>query len=130
MLELYFCIFGIFQVLAGLCELIFPFQSYVIWKKWIFTRYFFTHGIILIAAGFPFIIFKGFLSGIIFWIGIFMVLTGPFLLIYPEKVRNTFISAEKDFTKKDLKIMIYIDAIIRFSAGIIVFIAFIKTSAL
>lgn len=126
MLEVYFALFGIFQVLAGIIELIAPFKSYNLWKKWVFSGFFPVHGIILIAAGFPFIIYKSTLSGIIFWIGIFMALSGPFLLIYPEKVRDAFNTAEKEFKPRDLRTMVYVDAVIRISAGIIVFAAFIK----
>lgn len=125
MLELYFAAFGIFQVFAGLAELIAPFRSFNLWKKWVFSRLFPVHGIILVAAGFPFIMYRNTLSGIIFWIGIFMALSGPFLLIYPEKVRDAFHTAEKEFRPKDLRIMVYIDAVIRFSAGAVVFAAVI-----
>lgn len=127
MLNLYLLLFGAFQVIAGLCEFIIPYKSYYLWKKWVFHRLFPFHGILLIAAGFPFIIYKGFFSVIIFWIGVFMAITGPFLLFYPEKIRNAFITVENDFKTKDIKIMIYVDASLRFAAGIITLAAYIKS---
>jgi hypothetical protein len=127
MLELYMIIFGIFQIIAGLFELILPVRLFKIWRTWILSKYFPLHGIFLIAGGFPLLVFKGYLTGIIFWIGIFMVLTGPFLLIYPEKIRDVFKTAENDFTPRDLRIMVYVDSVIRLAAGIIVAVACYKT---
>ena len=127
MLELYMILFGLYQILAGFIELVIPLRAYSFWKKWIFTKFFPVHGILLIAGGFPLIIFKGSLHGIIFWIGIFMVLSGPFLLIYPEKIRDAFNNIENDFKTRDLRIMVYADSVIRLAAGTIIIIACIKT---
>jgi len=127
MLELYMILFGLFQIFIGFSELFLPVRLFKLWKRWVISKYFPVHGIFLIAAGFPLVIFKGYLAGIIFWIGVFMVLTGPFLLIYPEKIREVFKTAENDFTPRDLRIMVYVDSIIRLAAGIIVSIACYNT---
>ncbi len=119
MIKLYLILFGIIQSATGLMELIFPFKSYNLWKKWVFNRFFFLHGILLIAAGFPFIFYRGYLAGFLFWIGIFMTLTGPFLLIYPEKIRAVFTSADNEFKKNELRGIVFSDALIRIGAGIL-----------
>lgn len=120
MLELYMLLFGFFQIFAGFSELILPARLFSLWKRWVLSKYFPVHGIFLIAGGFPLVIFRGYLEGIVFWIGVFMILTGPFLLIYPEKVRDVFKTAGNDFTPRDLRIMVHIDSVIRLAAGIIV----------
>lgn len=126
MLELYMVLFGLFQVFAGFSEFIAPVRVFKFWKMWVLSKYFPAHGAFLIAGGFPLLLFKGNLSGIIFWIGVFMVLTGPFLLIYPEKIRDVFKTAENDFTPRDLRLIVHVDAFIRLAAGIIVIIACYK----
>ena len=113
-------LFGFFQIFAGFSELILPVRVFKLWKIWVLSKYFPVHGIFLIACGFPLVIFKGYLEVIIFWIGVFMILTGPFLLVYPEKVRDVFKTAENDFTPRDLRIMVYVDSVIRLAAGIII----------
>lgn len=123
MLKLYMILFGLFQVLAAFSEFITPVRMFRFWKIWVLSKYFPAHGIFLIAGGFPLLLFKGSLEGIIFWIGVFMVLTGPFLLIYPEKLRDVFKTAENDFTPRDLRLIVHTDAFIRLAAGIIVIIA-------
>lgn len=120
MFELYLILFGFFQIITGFSELIMPLKLFKFWRMWVLAKYFPLHGIVLITAGFPLLVFRGSFQGIIFWIGIFMVLTGPFLLIYPEKIREVFQTAENDFTPRDLRIMIYVDSVIRLTAGIIV----------
>lgn len=130
MLELFLAFFGAFQLITGMSEILVPFISFSLWKKWVFHRFFPVHGVVLIAAGFPFIFFKGYLSGFLFWIGILMTFSGPFLLIYPEKVRDAFSAAEKSFKKKDLRNMVYIDAFLRLLAGIFIIIAYLKTTIL
>lgn len=72
-------------------------------------------------------IYKGFLSSIIFFIGLFVVFTGPFILIYPEKIQDAFSNSDTRFKEKDIKIMIYIDALFRLSAGSIFLLSCWKT---
>mgnify|MGYP001769751166 CR=1 FL=1 len=127
MLELYMFFFGMFQLIIGFLELFLPVRLFKLWKMWTLSTYFPVHGIVLIAAGFPLLFYKGHLAAIIFWIGVFMVLTGPFLLIYPEKIREVFKTAENDFTPRDLRIMVYVDSVIRLAAGIIVTLACFNT---
>ncbi len=127
MLELYILLFGIFQLIAGLLEFFMPAGLFRLWKTWALSRFFPLHGFILIAAGFPLIVYKGSLHGIIFWIGVFMVLTGPFLMIYPEKIRKVFLTAENDLTPRDLRMLVYVDSFVRIAAGILSIVAWYKT---
>jgi hypothetical protein len=127
MLELYILLFGIFQLFAGLSELFLPAKLFRLWKTWALSRLFPVHGFVLIAAGFPLIVFKGSLQTILFWVGVFMVLTGPFLMIYPEKIRSAFLTAEKDFTPRDLRMIVYVDSFLRIAVGILSIVAWYKS---
>lgn len=115
------------QILIGLTELIAPVLSYGLWKKWVGNHYFFVHGFFLIAAGFPLTIYRGYFSGILFAIGLIIVLTGPFVLIYPEKIRALFSEAEKDLNQKSIKNLIYFDAAMRVVFSLILFVSFYRT---
>ena len=110
------------QILIGLTELIAPVLSYGLWKKWVGN-----HGFFLIAAGFPLTIYRGYFSGILFAIGLIIVLTGPFVLIYPEKIRALFSEAEKDLNQKSIKNLIYFDAAMRVVFSLILFASFYRT---
>jgi uncharacterized protein YjeT (DUF2065 family) len=116
-LSFYILFLGIFLVFLGSVEMAIPLRAFGLWKSWAFKRYFFLHGSLLIAAGFPLTIYKGPLSTIIFIIGIFAVLTGPFILIYPEKIRHMFQAMSEEMKDGDIKKMIYIEGSLRIAAG-------------
>jgi hypothetical protein len=97
------------------------------WKNWVSMRIFPLHGLALIMIGLPLTTYKGYLSSLIFFIGLIIVLTGPFILIYPEKIRNVFSSSGNLFQEKDIKIMIYMDAFFRLGAGSVFLISAWKT---
>jgi len=115
------------QILTGLTELAAPVKSYGLWKRWIGNRYFFVHGFFLIAAGFPLTIYGGYFSGILFAIGLIIALTGPFVLIYPEKIRAIFDEAGKDFNEMSVKKLMYFDAAMRVVFSLILFVSFYRT---
>jgi hypothetical protein len=115
------------QAAAGIAELSAPSLLYGLWKKWIGSRFFFIHGLLLIAAGFPLTIYKGEFSGVLFYIGIIIVLSGPFVLLYPEKIKKSFYEAEAEIEKKNLIRFIYIDSIMRIGFALILFLSYYRT---
>ncbi|HRZ25214.1 MAG TPA: hypothetical protein P5295_00255 [Spirochaetota bacterium] len=123
MLTTYIFALGIFLAALGLLELVFPAKAFMLWKKWSMSRFFFVHGIVLIAGGFPLTIYDGPLSTAVFIIGCFVVCTGPFLLIYPEKFREMFGSVENEITAPALKKMIITEAVIRIAVAALLIIA-------
>jgi len=78
------------QAALGIAELTAPSMMYGFWRKWVSSRFFFIHGMLLIVAGFPLTVYKGEFSGVLFIIGLVIVLSGPFVLIYPEKIKKSF----------------------------------------
>lgn len=120
-------IMGITQIIMALTEIFFPLRTFSMWEKWVLNRLFPVHGLGLIFIGLPLTIYKGYLSSIIFYIGLLVVFSGPFILIYPEKIRKVFSNSDDIFKKKDIKIMIYLDAFFRLSVGIIFWISCWKT---
>ncbi len=97
------------------------------WRVWVANRFFPFHGVALIFIGLPLTIYKGYLSKVIFIIGLFIVLMGPFVLIYPEKIRGVFSESESALSDRERRAMIYVDALVRFSAGAVFFISCWKT---
>jgi len=94
-----------------------PRQAFHLWKKWAGSRFFFLHGLLLICVGFPLTMYQGRFEGIIFFIGIFIVFSGPFILLFPERFRSTFETAEEDLGEGGAKKIIYFEAFIRIAAG-------------
>lgn len=115
------------QALVGIAELTAPYYLYEFWKKWISSRYFFLHGILLVIAGFPLTVYPGEFSGVLFVIGLVIVLSGPFVIVYPEKIKKSFFEAEADMEKKSLIKFIYIDSIMRLGFALILFISYYRT---
>lgn len=115
------------QGTIGLAELIAPARMYRFWKKLISSRYFFIHGFLLIAVGFPLTLYNGELSGILFYIGIFIVLAGPFVIIYPDKLKNSFYEAELEMKPESLVKVIYFESFTRIVFSSILFFSYYKT---
>ena len=95
-----------------------PHTIFNLWLRWINNKLYFLHGVLLILGGFPLTVYSGRFSGIIFAIGLMVVFTGPFVLIYPEKIRGMFnaIAGEPDLKK--IRGFILIDASLRVVSGI------------
>lgn len=117
--RIYVLCVGIFLCLVALFELVSPEVLFNLWEKWMATRFFFLHGIILILGGFPLTLYKGPLSTIIFIIGLIPVITGPFILLYPEKIQKIFTDTYEEFKRDGVKKIIYFDAALRISIGFI-----------
>lgn len=127
MFKYFLIVIGSTQVITALAEAIAPVRAFLMWKKWVSGRFFPVHGVMLIITGLPLTIYKGYLSSIIFYIGLLIVFMGPFVLIYPEKIQKVFDDSENVFKQKDIKIMIYFDAFFRFASGTIFLLSCWKT---
>jgi len=127
MYKYFLIIIGSTQIIMALIEFSSPLRAFLMWRNWVSNRFFPVHGLALIFIGLPLTLFKGYLSSLIFCIGLVIVFTGPFILIYPEKIQKVFIDSGEIFKDKDIKIMIYLDAVFRISTGIIFMISCWKT---
>ena len=127
MINLFILGFGIVQFCIFIAEILFPHRSFNIWNTWISNRFFPLHGALLIFAGFPLIAYKGYLSSIIFYIGLVVVLSGPFVLIYPEKIREAFSYSSETFKENSLKKIVRFDAVMRLVTAAILCISYYKS---
>lgn len=110
---------GSTQVMIAMLEALSPLRAFLMWRKWVSDRFFPIHGLVLIVVGLPLTFYKGYMSSLIFYIGLVIVFTGPFIILYPEKIQKVFNNSEIVFTDKDIRVMIYLDAFFRFSVGVI-----------
>lgn len=117
MLALYVLILGIILAIIGGMEIIAPQKAFTIWRRWVSHRLFFLHGSLLIIAGFPLTIYNGPLATVIFIIGLFAVLTGPFVLIYPDTIRQMFRAMAEEIKDGDIKKIIFTEGALRIAAG-------------
>jgi len=127
MINYFILFFGIIQLIIAFVEITMPYRSFLSWETWISCRFFPFHGAALIVIGFPLTIYNGYLSSIIFLIGLVVVFTGPVILIYPEKIREAFSFSSETFEEGSLKKIVRFDAIMRMAAGIILVISFYKS---
>lgn len=118
MLIFYIMILGTGFLAIGLAEFVMPVKIFMIWKKWVNHKMFPVHGLFLILVGFPLTIYSGPISWVIFSIGLIIVFTGPFILLYPERMRMVFgsIQTAPDDEKSVKKIM-YLDGVTRLVLG-------------
>ena len=117
MLAIYILILGIILAAVGALEAIAPLKAFGFWKEWVSKKLFFLHGPLLIIGGFPLTIYKGPLSTALFIFGLLAVLMGPFILIYPEKIRATFQAMAEEMQNADIKKIIRAEAFLRLGAG-------------
>ncbi|HOP61974.1 MAG TPA: hypothetical protein PK358_06300 [Spirochaetota bacterium] len=127
MIKWFILYFGIVQFIISIVEFLLPYRSFLTWKEWIFSRFFPFHGAALIFIGFPLTIYNGYLSSLIFWIGLVVVLTGPVILIYPEKIREAFSYSSETFEEKSLKKIVRFDALMRLAVAVILVISFYRS---
>ena len=116
-------ILGAFQVILAIIELLFPQRMFLIWKKFILSKFYPVYGIILILIGLPLTAYNGYLSLVILFIALFIVFSGAFILFYPEKIRKLFNESEELFTNKTIRLLIYCEALFRLCIGVIFLIA-------
>ena len=71
-------------------------------------------------GGLPLTFFRETISGkLMMIIGLFVVFTGPFIFLYPDRIREFFAATEHELDEADSDIMMYVDAFVRVSAGAI-----------
>jgi hypothetical protein len=120
MITVYILLLGLSAISVGFFEALQPLRALGIWKQWIAHRNFFLHGGLLIALGLPLTCYDGTMIGkIIFSMGLIMVFTGPFILLYAGRIRRMFMTVTAEMDGPALKRLIYIDAAVRISAGAI-----------
>ncbi len=124
LIKFYVLLLGGFLLIIGFLEFLFPNRAFRSWESWVSHRMFYLHGILLIAAGFPLTVYRGAFSSIIFFIGLFMVLSGPFILFYPEKIKGSFRSLQDELVEKGIKKIMFFDAAMRLAAGSLMITAF------
>ncbi|HON78720.1 MAG TPA: hypothetical protein PK544_09540 [Spirochaetota bacterium] len=117
MLELYIVSIGIIFTSIGIFELLMPGKAFLAWKKWSRNRFFFLHGLMLITIGFPMTFYKGAFSAAVFVIGLIIVLTGPFVLLYPEKIREMFHVMSTEMPEQSVHRIVLFEGIIRIIVG-------------
>ena len=127
MIKLFVLIFGIVQFIISAAEFIFPARAFNTWSSWSANRFFPLHGVLLIVGGLPLTIHRGYLSSVIFYIGLVVVLSGPFVLLYPEKVREAFSYSSEEFNGNSLKKIIRFDALLRLATSVILALSYYKS---
>ncbi|TFH42050.1 MAG: hypothetical protein E4G96_04265 [Chrysiogenales bacterium] len=124
MIVTYLLFFGTAMIVLGAAELADPRRAFSLWRSWSAHRLFFMHGVLLIVAGFPLVLYHGPLSTIVFIIGLVIVFTGPFVLIYPEKIRAMFTSLEEELGSDRIRTIMRMESFIRIAAGAILVVAY------
>jgi hypothetical protein len=118
-LSLYVFFLGIILILFSLTEMIIPEKIYALQKRWIQHPLFPVHGFMLMLGAFPLVLFRESLSGkIMMGIGLVIVFTGPFILLFPDKMRSLFMHTDKEIENNRRKLL-FIDATVRLLCGIL-----------
>ena len=117
MITTYVLVLGILLALTGSTELTFRERAFRFWMRWFSHRLFFLHGALLIVMGFPLTFYNGKWSTFVFITGLVMVMTGPFLLVYPEKFRNNVGEMEQQTGEGAIRGLLIFDAAVRVIVG-------------
>jgi hypothetical protein len=126
-INLYIFILGTGLIVAGLAEVTNPRKFYSYWSRWINHRLFFLHGIFLIILGFPLVFYKGYLSLVVYIFGCTALFTGPFIIIYPEKLREFYSSLVLEMEWENLEKLVYSDGALRISLGVFLIYCYLNT---
>ncbi len=120
-------IVGIYVITIGLLELVIPARMLQLWIKISSSRLYYLYGILLIIAGFPLtqVPSSNPLSTPLFIVGLIVVFSGPFILIYPEKIKNIFFQGLEELGQKGSRFALIIDAIARIVTGILCIAAYL-----
>ena len=114
---------GIILTGFGIIELIIPLRVFNLWQRWVSHKLFYLNGLLLIIFGFPLTLYKNlfnaFIDKSIFGIGVIAVLVGPFILLYPEKIRVIFQKISEEMENRAVRRIIYLDALIRIPVGLL-----------
>jgi hypothetical protein len=110
---------GAFLIVLSAAEFFAAEKVFALWKSWIFHKLFPLHGFLLVCGGLPLTFFRDTVSGkIMFCIGLIVVITGPFILLFPERVRHLFSLTEQDLEDESEAVgLVYFDAVIKGAAG-------------
>ena len=127
MLMTFILILGIYVTTIGILELILPTRMLQLWIKISSSKLYFLYGIVLILAGFPLtqVPSSNPLSIPLFIVGLIVVFSGPFILIYPEKIRNLFFQGLDELGQTGSRFALIVDAIARIAIGILCIVAYI-----
>ena len=94
-------------------------RALALWRSWISSRFFFLHGTVLIALGLPLTCAGGSTEGrIIFSLGLILVFTGPFILLYADRVRSLFLDSVSRMGPSAARMLILVDAALRVGFGL------------
>jgi hypothetical protein len=119
-LSYYILSLGIALIILCVVQILIPEKIYSIWTKWISHRFFRIHGALIIIGGLPLTLFREGVSGkLMFCIEFFVVFMGPFILLFPNKLRDLYIHTEAEIEEKDKNGITYFDAITRGVSGTI-----------
>ena len=115
----YVLVLGIGLVVLSAVEFSAADRIFRLWKAWIFHRLFPLHGLILSCGGLPLTFFRDTISGkIMFCIGLVVVLTGPFIILFPGRIRSLFAMTELELREEgEPEGLVYFDAAIKGTAG-------------
>ncbi len=119
MISLYILVLGITLLLSSMAEFLFPLHAFRFWTWYMSGKKFFLHGAVLISGGLPLVMYRGPLSTVIFIIGALVILTGPFVLIYPEKIRGMYLSVSSELDGRGIRNLVFFDATVRGMAGML-----------
>ena len=107
---------SLLMITAAVFEFIFPVQAFKKWKMFVQSRFFPFYGLALIFGAYPFTQFKNISIGLLILIyGCVEMLLGVFTLIFPEFIREAFMSSASEISENDVKGMIRIDSFFRLS---------------
>ena len=123
---LYYRVLASFLTVISISGFIAPLQSYRLWTMLTANRGFRLYGLLHIILGFPLLHYTGTIAGnILFGLGLIVVFTGPFVLLFPESFRQVFAETEQSLSDAEKKSMIIIDSVVRIgAAGLITFVSF------
>ncbi len=130
MISLYVIALGTLFFFMGTAELCLRKRFFQFWMRWFAHRLFFLHGIILVLLGFPLTFYNGKWSTFVFLVGLFMVITGPFVIIYPEKIRESFEDISLEMGEDTVRRLVLFDSAVRLIIGIIFLYCAISTYVL
>ncbi|MCX7679067.1 MAG: hypothetical protein N2316_07585 [Spirochaetes bacterium] len=118
-ISLYVIVLGILFTAMGITEIALRQQSYKFWMRWFSHKLFFLHGVALVLLGFPLTFYNGKWSTFVFIVGLFMVITGPFIIIYPKKIRESFDEISAEMGEGAVQQLVLFDSAMRLVIGMV-----------
>ncbi len=121
----YYLVLGAVLLVLGAADYTVPEKMYSLWKKILSGRAVYAYGLALVLAGFPLTAYHGRLSTLLFIAGLVMVLTGPVIILYPDKVRSMFQEIENVPEGMSVKSLMRTEGTLVTAAGILCIAAYI-----